>query len=122
MRAVSSASCALSTQTSCQPRSRTARASLCSVPKAPGSSSARLPTMAIMGMRSAGVTVSASMAYIQPTPLDPTNARAHGGSVLDDLELRVFAFRHDVFAIQLAMRHQLGNILHDGVIGADGVG
>src|SRR5215467_13398002 len=76
MRAVSRASCALSTQTSCQPRSRTARASLCSTPNAPGSSKARLPTMATMGIRSAGVTVSASMAYIQPTPLDPQNTRA----------------------------------------------
>src|SRR2546425_903984 len=54
MSAVSSASWALSTQTSCQPRSRTASASLCSTPKAPGSSSARLPTMATMGIRSAG--------------------------------------------------------------------
>src|SRR5712675_1427002 len=76
MSATSSASCALSTQTSCQPRSRTASASLCSTPKAPGSSSARLPTMATMGMRSAGVTVSASIAYIQPTPLEPQNTRA----------------------------------------------
>src|SRR6266852_3205298 len=76
MRAVSSASCALSTQTNCQPRSRTASASLCSTPNAPGSSRARLPTMTTMGMRNAGVTVSASMAYIQPTPLEPQNTRA----------------------------------------------
>ncbi len=74
--AVSSASCALSTQTSCQPRSRTASASLCSTPKAPGSSSARFPTIAIMGMRKAGVTVSASIAYIQPTPDEPQKTRA----------------------------------------------
>ena len=76
MSAVSSASWALSTQTSCQPKSRTASASLCSTPKAPGSSRARFPTMATMGMRSAGVTVSASMAYIQPTPLEPQKTRA----------------------------------------------
>src|SRR5207245_827464 len=74
--AVSSASCALSTHTSCQPRSRTASASLCSTPNAPGSSRARLPTIATIGMRSAGVTVSASNAYIQPTPLLPQNTRA----------------------------------------------
>ncbi len=74
------------------------------MPKAPGSSSARLPTMAIMGMRSAGVTVSASMAYIQPTPLEPQNTRAPTARrVLDDLKLRVLALRHDVFAIQLAV-------------------
>src|SRR4029077_10811138 len=76
MSAVSSASCGLSTHTSCQPRSRTASASLCSTPNAPGSSSARLPTMATIGIRSAGVTVSASIAYIQPTPLLPQNTRA----------------------------------------------
>src|SRR6266478_5694070 len=76
MKAVSSASCALSTQTSCHPRSRTARASLCSTPKAPGSSRARLPTIATIGMRNAGVTVSASIAYIQPTPDEPQNTRA----------------------------------------------
>ena len=76
MSAVSSASCALSTQTSCQPRSRTASASLCSTPKAPGSSSARLPTITTIGMRNAGVTVRASKAYIQPTPLLPLNTRA----------------------------------------------
>src|SRR5436305_6617360 len=76
MSAVSSASCGVSTHTSCQPRSRTAKASLCSQPKAPGSSSARLPTIATIGMRSAGVTVSASIAYIQPTPLEPQNTRA----------------------------------------------
>src|SRR5207253_6346067 len=76
MSAVSSASCAVSTQTSCQPRSRTASASLCSTPKAPGSSSARLPTIATIGMRSAGVTVSASIAYIQPTPDEPVKTRA----------------------------------------------
>src|SRR5215470_14974980 len=76
MSAVSSASWALSTQTSCQPRSRTASASLCSTPNAPGSSSARLPTIATIGMRSAGVTVRHSNAYIQPTPLDPVKTRA----------------------------------------------
>jgi hypothetical protein len=32
--------------------------------------------MATMGTRSAGVTVSASIAYIQPTPLEPVNTRA----------------------------------------------
>src|SRR5882724_11324698 len=76
MSATSSASCAVSTQTSCQPRSRTASASLCSTPNAPGSSSARLPTIATIGMRNAGVTVSASIAYIQPTPDDPQKTRA----------------------------------------------
>src|SRR5690348_4300719 len=76
MSAVSRASCALSTQTNCQPRSRTASASLCSTPKAPGSSSARLPTMTTMGTRSAGVTVRHSKAYIQPTPLEPQKTRA----------------------------------------------
>src|SRR5438270_504377 len=82
MSATSSASCALSTHTSCQPRSRTASASLCSTPKAPGSSRARLPTIATMGMRNAGVTVSASIAYIQPTPEDPQNTLGPIGDLL----------------------------------------
>src|SRR5438309_12081425 len=76
MSATSSASCALSTHTSCQPRSRTASASLCSTPNAPGSSRALLQTIATNGMRSASVTISASNAYIQPTPLLPQNTRA----------------------------------------------
>src|SRR5213595_2998901 len=36
----------------------------------------RIPMIAMVGMRSAGVTVSASIAYIQPTPLLPQNTRA----------------------------------------------
>ncbi len=35
-----------------------------------------MPTIATIGMRSAGVTVSASIAYIQPTPDEPQNTRA----------------------------------------------
>src|SRR5260370_8946362 len=76
MTAESNASWPVSTQVMSQPRSRTASASLCSTPNAPGSSSARFPTIATIGMRSAGVTVSASNAYIQPTPLEPQNTRA----------------------------------------------
>ena len=49
---------------------------MCSTPKAPGSSSARLPTIATIGMRKAGVTVRASIAYIQPTPDEPQKTRA----------------------------------------------
>ena len=56
--------------------SRTASASLCSTPKAPGSSSARLPTRKSTGSRSVAVTTSASKPYIQPVPLLPANARA----------------------------------------------
>src|SRR5678815_1693741 len=73
---VSSISCAVSTQISIHPRSRTTSASLCSTPKAPGSSSARLPTMQTIGTRSGGVTVRHSMAYIQPTPEEPQKTRA----------------------------------------------
>src|SRR5439155_6044831 len=73
---VSSASCEVSIQQSSQPGSRTTRASLCSTPKAPGSSRARLPTRAAMGTRSGGVTTRHSMAYIQPTPDEPQKTRA----------------------------------------------
>ncbi len=76
MSVVSRASCAVSIHTRSHPRSRTDRASLCSTPNAPGSSSARFPTSAIIGTRRAGVTVIASMAYIQPTPEDPQKTRA----------------------------------------------
>jgi hypothetical protein len=73
---VSSASCEVSIQQSSQPRSRTTSASLCSTPKAPGSSRARLPTRATIGTRSGGVTTRHSIAYIQPTPDEPQNTRA----------------------------------------------
>jgi hypothetical protein len=73
---VSSISWAVSTQISIQPRSRTLSASLCSTPKAPGSSRARLPTMQTMGTRSGGVTTRHSMAYIHPTPEEPQKTRA----------------------------------------------
>jgi hypothetical protein len=74
-------------------------------------------------MRSAGVTTSASKAYIQPTPLEPQKTRAlDGRGVLDDLELRVLALRHDELAVQLPVRHQLGDVLHDRVVGTDRVG
>src|SRR5882724_11508288 len=73
---VSSASCEVSIQQSSQPRSRTTSASLCSTPKAPGSSRARLPTRATIGTRSGGVTTRHSMAYIQPTPDEPQKTRA----------------------------------------------
>src|SRR2546428_450666 len=51
MSARSSASCAVSAHGRSQPRSRTASESLCSVPNAPGSSSARLPQIATTGSR-----------------------------------------------------------------------
>ena len=54
--------CAVSAQGRSQPRSRTARESLCSVPNAPGSSSARLPQIATTGNRSPAVTAMASKA------------------------------------------------------------
>src|SRR5918995_1391095 len=49
MSVASKHSCASSTHTSCQPRSRTHNASLCSTPNAPGSSRARLPIIATTG-------------------------------------------------------------------------
>src|SRR2546421_2940896 len=76
MSVVSSASCEVSIQQSIQPRSRTNSASLCSTPNAPGSSSARLPTSAIIGTRRGGVTTRHSIAYAQPTPEEPQNTRA----------------------------------------------
>src|SRR5215216_4510130 len=76
MSVASKHSCASSTHTSCQPRSRTHNASLCSTPNAPGSSRARLPIIATTGSRSDGVTAMDSIAYIQPTPEEPTNTRA----------------------------------------------
>src|SRR5206468_3907956 len=76
MSVVSSASCEVSIQHKSHPKSRTKRASLCSTPKAPGSSSARLPTSAIIGTRSGGVTTRHSMAYAHPTPDDPQKTRA----------------------------------------------
>jgi hypothetical protein len=76
MSVASKHSCASSTQQSCQPRSRTHRASLCSTPNAPGSSRARLPIIATTGSLKEGVTALDSIAYIQPTPEDPTNTRA----------------------------------------------
>src|SRR5919197_930357 len=76
MSVVSSASFEVSIQHKSHPRSRTKRASLCSTPKAPGSSSARLPTSAIIGTRSGGVTTRHSIAYAHPTPDDPQKTRA----------------------------------------------
>src|SRR5919112_1256333 len=76
MSVASKHSCASSTHKSCQPRSRTHNASLCSTPNAPGSSRARLPIIATTGSRSDGVTAMDSIAYIQPTPEEPTNTRA----------------------------------------------
>src|SRR6058998_3699134 len=73
---VSSASWEVSIQQSSQPTSRTTSASLCSTPKAPGSSRARLPTSATMGTRKGGVTTRHSIAYIQPTPDEPQKTRA----------------------------------------------
>src|SRR6059058_1461170 len=122
MSATSSASCALSTQTSCQPRSRTASASLCSTPNAPGSSRARLPTIATIGMRSAGVTVSASIAYPADAGRSGEDARSAGAGVLDDLELRVLALGDDVLAIHLTVGDQLRHVLHHRVVGPDGIG
>ena len=54
--------CAVSAQQRSQPRSRTASASLCSQPNAPGSSSARFPQMATTGRRRPAVTAMASIA------------------------------------------------------------
>src|SRR5213594_3498945 len=76
MSVVSSASWEVSIQQSSQPTSRTTSASLCSTPKAPGSSRARLPTSATIGTRSGGVTTRHSIAYIQPTPVEPQKTRA----------------------------------------------
>src|ERR671936_255561 len=52
MSARSSDSCAVSAHGMSQPRSRTASESLCSVPNAPGSSSARLPQIATISVTS----------------------------------------------------------------------
>ncbi len=41
--------------------------------------------------------------------------------MLHDFKLRVFAFRDDIFAIHFPVSHQLGHVLHHGVVGADGV-
>src|SRR2546423_1438408 len=76
IRMCSKASCGVATHTSSQPISRSAMASLCSTPKAPGSSSARLPTRNTGGNRSDAVTTKASKPYIQPVPLLPASARA----------------------------------------------
>jgi len=42
--------------------------------------------------------------------------------MLHDFKLRVFAFGDDIFAVHFPVRHQLANILHDGVIGTDRIG
>src|SRR5438067_1209384 len=94
MTAASNASWPVSTQVINQPRSRTASASLCSTPNAPGSSRARLPTLATAG--SAGV--------------------------LDQLELGVLAFGDDVLAVHLAVGDHRRDRLHDRVIRPDRIG
>ena len=59
-------------------------------------------------------------------PADAAGAAEHassaGGGVLHDFKLRVLAFSDDILAVHLAVRHQLANVLHDGVVGTDGIG
>ena len=49
-------------------------------------------------------------------------ARAHGGGVLDDFKLRVLALGDDEVAVKRAVGLELGHVLHDRVVGPDGVG
>ena len=36
-----------------------------------------------------------------------------------DFKLGVFALRHDILAVHFTVGHQLCNVLHDGVVGAN---
>jgi hypothetical protein len=42
--------------------------------------------------------------------------------VLDDLKLRVLGFGDDILAVQLAVGHQLGHVLHHRVVRPDRIG